>query len=461
MEIFDDYIRFENFAVSFSGYSLLTFSLLVVPNHSLLILFIVLGYVVLARHPEAGHLASWFFLFWKSTRDSKHRLKRSNELLSISSSVTSSISVYECERRKWAVSATSLTQFSCANLGTRESRWVGILGDTVDSSCLKSVTDDDRRIIWNSVCSDHTDRNGWEYGRNFPEKNWLEMTREEEQSLWSKSYDSVRHRVRRRLWVGDIGGYVEHGELPLSLPETVDAENSFVLNKSHRFFELSEEGSPKSKGLLGRYYKLMEMLYRVQTGAGSASSRIEQLLNLCSWKSRWLTAFFFKIILACIIASALVSPNVLLWLIATVVHYNGYKKWRSRTKRVRFFLKHLKEVLKESSDTFRGVIGDILRLAKYPWKQLSETQVSKDLINLAVQKTVDKLQLGIVLTLNDTKECTCMYEIVQLVYTRKFGRKWASREVKTISFGNLMDQHLIGDWELYQPHSVFHHNSTA
>ena len=174
-----------------------------------------------------------------------------------------------------------------------------------------------------------------------------------------------------------------------------------------------------------------------------------------------MTAFFFKIILACIIASALVSPNVLLWLIATVVHYNGYKKWRSRTKRVRFFLKHLKEVLKESSDTFRGVIGDILRLAKYPWKQLSETQVSKDLINLAVQKTVDKLQLGIVLTLNDTKECTCMYEIVQLVYTRKFGRKWASREVKTISFGNLMDQHLIGDWELYQPHSVFHHNSTA
>ncbi len=255
---------------------------------------------------------------------------------------------------------------------------------------------------------------------------------------------------------------MEHGELPLSLPETVDAENSFVANQSHRFFEHREEisGSPRSKGLLGRYYKLMEMLYRVQSGAGSASSRIEQLLNLFSWKSRLLSGFFFKLLLVCICASALVSPNVLLWLIVTVVHYTGYKKWRSRMKRVRFFLKHLKEEVRESQETFRGVIGDIVKLAKYPWIPFSGTQVSKDLVNLAIQKTVDKLQLGIVLTLNDTKECACMYEIVRLVYTRKFGRKWASREVKTISFGNLMDQHLIGDWELYQPHSVFRFNST-
>ena len=202
----------------------------------------------------------------------------------------------------------------------------------------------------------------------------------------------------------------------------------------------------------------MEMLYRVQSGAGAASSRTEQLLNLLNWKSRWLTSFFFWVLIACIFASALLTPNVLVWVLVSVVHYNGYKKWRSRIKRVKFFLKHFKEVIKESSDTFRGVHGELLKLAKYPWRPFGGTEVSKDLINSAVQKTVDKLQLGIVVTLNDTKECTCMFELVQLVYMKKLGRKWASREVKSISVGSLMDQHLIGDWELYQPHSVFRHN---
>ena len=107
--------------------------------------------------------------------------------------------------------------------------------------------------------------------------------------------------------------------------------------------------------------------------------------------------------------------------------------------------------------------SDLLFLAKNPWAKFSTLEVSRDLINLAIQKTVDKLQLGIVVTLNDTKECACMFELVQLVYMKKFGpKKWASREIKSISLATLIDQHLLADWELYQPHSAFrHHNSIA
>ena len=461
--VIDDYIFFENFYVSFSGYCVLTLALLVVPDHSLMITFLLLGLGVLAGHPEAK-------TFWLQTRwgpqisRKRRKFKRSDGIMSswIGSSglFPSEISVYECERRKWSVSATSLTQFGHTNLRPSESRWLGIFGDPMDARALQSVTIDDKRVIWNSVCHEHTDKNGWEYGRKFPEKNWIELSKEEEREEWSKSYDPVRHRVRRRLWVGEVGGFIEPGELPLSLPETIDAETNFVTNKSHRFFEESSAAeSPKSKGLLGRYYRLIEMLYRIQSAVGATSSRIEQLSNIFSWKSRWLTGFFFWIILACIFASALLSANVLVWIIVTIVHYAGYKKWRSRMKRVKFFLKHFKEIVKESNETFRGgVVSELLKLAKFPWKPFEGTEVSKDLINLAVQKTVDKLQLGIPITLNDTKECTCMFELVQLVYMKKKGRKWASREVKSISLGSLLDQHLIGDWELYQTHSVFRNN---
>ena len=460
--VFDDYIFFEKFAVSFFGYCVLTFAFLVVPQHSLMILLLLVGLGVLSSHPEAGTFWGQIFSSRSQKNDPKRQLRRSDGIMSswIGSSgfFPSEISVYECERRRWSVSANSLTQFGHENLRQSEPRWVGIFGDPIGPESLQSVTVDDKRIVWNSVCNEHTDKNGWEYGKKFPEKNWVEMTREEENAEWSKSYDPVRHRVRRRLWVGEVGGYMEPGELPLSLPETVDAENHFVTNKSHRMFEESAADSPRSKGLLGKYYRLMEMLYRVQSGAGSASLRIEQFSNILNWKSRWLTGFFFWVLIACIFASAILSPNILVWLIITVVHYNGYKKWRSRMKRVRFFLKHFKDVVKESNETFRGVHGDLLKLAKFPWRPFSHTEVSKDIINLAVQKTVDKLQLGIAVTLNHTKECACMYELVQVVYMKKFGRKWASREVKSISMASLMDQHLIGDWELYQPHSVFRHN---
>ena len=472
-EMIEDYIYFENFYVSFFGYVFLAFSLLVVPHHGLMIFFMVLGMIVLANHPEASTFwnnQSWWVkkIFFLSSSNQR-RFKRSEAgMTSWSSSglLPSEFSVYECERRKWSVSASGLTQYTPDCLKPSESRWVGILGDPISPESLIAVTDDNRRIIWNSVCNENTDNNGWEYGRNFPDKNWLEMTGAEERAQWSKTYDQLRHRVRRRLWVGELGGYINEGDqLPLSLPETIDAENEFVLNKAHRASANHHEESTKTKGgILAKYYRLMEILYRVQSGAASGASRVEQFMNIFSWKSHWLTGFFLWIILACLWASTVLSPNVLLFCIVTIVHYSGFKKWKSRMKRVKYFLKHFKEIVKLSSSTFRGGFGsDLLFLAKNPWAKFSTLEVSRDLINLAIQKTVDKLQLGIVVTLNDTKECACMFELVQLVYMKKFGpKKWASREIKSISLATLTDQHLLADWELYQPHSAFrHHNSIS
>jgi hypothetical protein len=357
--------------------------------------------------------------------------------------------------------------FSSKNLKPGEHEWISPTGHALSESPTTVI--DGMKIKWTvNVYNKRTDKNGWEYARHFSQEGGSERISflPKVDVLWGSNQQFDRklrvhkHWVRRRMWIGTAVRPALPSEEPIPLAQIVEStqgENKdAVVDKK------------QGRSLLARFKQLMEEGKKLQNVLFNLATRLESLKNLVSWKSRWISSLIFWVLMVLLFFSLFVSQYVIVWIIASAILLESLVdvlKLQGLTAPLRAAV--LAQLSAENASTIPAQWRDLLKhkLNSYFCNMeevLSEVPVS--IVCSVFQKACDALWFknAVLLSLDDFDLNTTggpltlgmVLEKVYLVAHNGDADWWKSVKVG-IHPKNLFKGHLVSDWELYNPTSVF------
>ena len=507
-------------------YSWITWVFLVHPESSLMFFFVFILKLVVQSHPNFGDLKLEIQSSWHEMRARVTGIQYSRSKTS-PADFPDEYRVYECQRRKIAgamtivstmvkvttvvpaqmavhattavaapllaensqgedrpmspvAKATATAQeakkelenlflnFSAKNLRKEtESEWVSSCGIALEES--PSTVVDGIKIKWHvMVKTNVTDKNGWEYARNFPSLSTLtspsrSMIHDARSVAWGSGHFSSRfklhrHWVRRRVWIGKPIRAAFDSEEPIKLSDVVSSMDD---NSAETLLEKEK----KRRSLYAKFWQLMDEGRKLQNILFGLASQLESIKNLFTWKSRWITSMIFWAIMIVLMASLIVPQFAFTWLIITFIlvdHMSDVQRKMKLTKPLVEVLK--KEVLSSNiPPSWKEILND--KLSSY-FSKMDEIylEVSVSVLCSMFQRACDKLWFpgAVKLTLNDFEISSSggpvvlgdVLEKIYLLANHGDADWWKSIKV-SIHPKNLIKGHLVSDWEEYDPNSVF------
>ena len=476
---------------------------LVEPQSALMFWVICLLRLLLMAHPcypdfKAELRARWQTSTKKTMQDEPPKLMR--EISADSSpraSTARDFRVFECQRRKMAGAITVIStmvkmpaqvalnvvrskddpsspkmtreiedlfvKFSAKNLRVNEHEWVSPTGAALKES--PSTVIDGMKIKWSvQVNRKKTDKNGWEYAKNFPYLGSGEciLFDPREHVLWGAGHKWERklgirkHWVRRRVWVGTAVRPALSSEEPVKLSQIVE---SAVGGPQDQLVETKQKQS-----LFARFKQLMEEGRKLQTVLFGIATKLESIKNLFSWKARWISSLIFWVLIVILFSLTFVSQFVVVWVIFSAIIaealVNVLKLERLTLPLVEELQRQLEEQesiphqwrvwMKKSLTSYFSNMHEVL------------TEVPVSIVCSLFQKACDAVwfpnavQLGLE-DFDATDESLTLGMILEKIYLSAHSGDadwWKSVQVG-IHPKNLIKGHLVSDWEMYNPSSVF------
>jgi hypothetical protein len=361
-------------------------------------------------------------------------------------------------------------KFSAKNLKPGEAEWVGPTGATLNDS--PSTVIDGMKIKWSvHVQSKRTDKNGWEYAKNFPSIGSSQAGDDiafdpRGQILWGggqkfeRKFRMHKHWIRRRMWVGTAVRPALSSEEPIRLSQIVetatgDDKDELVGQKHHR-------------SLLARFRQLMEEGKKLQNVLFGIATRLESIKNLVSWKARWISSLVFWVLIVLLFFSLFVSQFIVFWAILSAVLFDSLVDSLKLQRLTNPLLHALQEQL--TPENAGGIPAQWRQLMQIKMKSyfcnMEEllTEVPVSIVCGVFQKACDALWFknAVLLSLNDfvstdTSGPLTLQMVLEKIYLAAHHGDadwWKSVKVG-IHPKNLIRGHLVSDWELYNPSSVF------
>lgn len=355
--------------------------------------------------------------------------------------------------------------FSSENLRPREAEWVSVSGVPLTDSPATVI--DGIKIKWSVFVSKKlTDKNGWEYAKAFPAPQAGDDSIEfdSKTGIWGAGTSTVflpvmrmhKHWVRRRVWIGSPIRPAFDSEEPVRLAEIVAA----VEHGSER---VDEEN--KARSLLARFKQLMEEGRKLQNVIFRIASRLESIKNLTSWKARWISSLVFYLLLVVLVLCLVMSQFVVVWLLLTFVVTDNLVDTFKKRALTRPLLDMIREQIQESTVPVQWRKLLRARLSSHFSTLESVTADVPGQVLLSIfQKACDKLWFpnAVLLSLHDVEPHSdggpvTLGMVLELAYQQinNNDADWWKTEKSFVHPKNLMNGHLVSDWEEYNPSSIF------
>jgi len=396
-----------------------------------------------------------------------------------------------------------------------ETHWVSATGMPLLDS--PATVMDGIKIKWTVLIDKKsTDENGWEYSRKLPPINsqsvsdiaetWARGTTEfgpsgegrrssrrsttmggahrrclissqavefdPKSTSWGNNhpFDSklnmTRHWTRRRVWVGVPIRAAFESEDPVNLNEIVAS----MEDKANDAEELATHKDDKdsNRGLLAKYRAILREGKKLQSSIFEVSSKIESLKNLCTWKSRWISSAIFSVIIFLMTLSLVLPQPVVLWLILTFLLLDHLSDIQRKEKLMTPFLNAVAVEIESSKFSSVWKRDLTLRLGSF-YTRLDDVNADYSAsivyglfnracrrlgwrnVRLHLQKFTDPSD-GV-----NTGGPVTVAMLLEDIYTmyHNGNEDWWKRVKTTVHPKNLIQSHLVSDWEEYNPTSVF------
>lgn len=364
--------------------------------------------------------------------------------------------------------------FSSKNLKSGiESEWVNMCGAPLGDS--PSTVIDGVKIKWNvSMRKNLTDKNGWEYGRTLPPLSGADVVNADQTTImydprsavwgagqFGEKFKLHRHWVRRRVWIGTPVRMAFESEEPIRLADIIAS----TADKGGD--ELMADKKRGKKSLYARFWQIMDEGRKLQNVLFNASTKLESIKNLFTWKSRWITSLIFWVFLIVLILTVTISQFVLSWTFVSLLLVDQLTDIQKKMKLTKPLLDAIKVEIEAASIPvlWKNILR--IRMASY-FSRMEEvyTEVSVSVVCDIVQKACDKVWFtnAVVLTLNDFEISTTseggpvtlgvLLENIYLLANHGDESWWKSEKV-AIHPKNLFNGHLVSDWEEFDPLSIF------
>ena len=364
--------------------------------------------------------------------------------------------------------------FSGKNLHANEHEWVKYEGVPLKESPATVI--DGFKIKWTVMTRKKvTDKNGWEYARNFPSFESESGSAETKTSveynpkllMWghsSKFYSKLkihRHWVRRRVWVGRPIRPAFQSEEPIKLSEIVEA----VEDKGND--QMIDGEGKKARSLYAKFKQIMEEGKKLQNVLFGIASQLESIKNLFSWKSRWITSMMFWLFVIVLFASLLVSQFIILWAIVTFVLLDQLTDAQRKAMLMQPMLDALKQEVSQATTlpvSWKNLLSKKLNSFSANMVEIT-IDVPVSVLLPFFQRASDQVWFpnAVVLTLEDLDTAVdeggpvtlgILLERIYLAANHGDADWWKSLKV-SVHPKNLIAGHLVSDWEEYNPTSVF------
>ena len=342
--------------------------------------------------------------------------------------------------------------FSGSNLHNNEHEWVSSAGVALRES--PSTVINGFKIKWSVFTKKNcTDKNGWEYARSFPQ-----LGGDRDWEMWGSSVRFAakmkihKHWVRRRVWVGRPIRPAFESEEPIKLSEMVEEGSEKVAEEGEKF------------SLYGKFKQFMDEGRKFQIYLFKFASQLESVKNLFSWKSRWITSLMFWLLIVFLFLSLCFSQSVLVWAIITFVLIDQLMDANRKMRLMQPLLDAIRSEINENRSPLRKSLGK--KLASFSANMVEITlDVPVSVLLPIFQRACDKVWFpnAVALTLEDLDTNAdeggpvtlgILLERIYLAAHHGDPDWWKSPKT-TIHPKNLFRDHLVSDWEQYNPTSLF------
>ena len=393
-----------------------------------------------------------------------------------------------------------------------ETRWVSPTGQPLLDS--PATVMDGIKIKWTVLIDKKsTDENGWEYSRKLPNlfqqsvadiaetvaNAYSPLERrisrrstlgglhnrslisseaveyDSKSTVWGYSHpfdpklNMTRHWTRRRVWVGVPIRAAFESEDPVKLNEIVASMEDKALEAEDMVSRKDE--TETNRGLMAKYRAILREGRKLQSSVFDVSTKIESIKNLCTWKSRWISSAIFSVVIFLLSLSLLVPQPIVLWLILTFLLVDHLSDIQRKEKLMRPFLNAVVAEIEESKfshlwkqdlsirlNSFYTRLDDVnadysasivYGLFSRACRRLGWRNVRLNLQNFT--DTSDGANTGGPVTV------AMLLEDVYTMYHNK-NEDWWKRVKTSVHPKNLIQSHLVSDWEEYNPTSLFSGN---
>jgi hypothetical protein len=205
--------------------------------------------------------------------------------------------------------------------------------------------------------------------------------------------------------------------------------------------------------------KLQNVIFRL-------ASKLESIKNLVSWKSRWISSLVFFVLVVVLALCLLLSQFVVLWLLLTFIVLDHLVDSLKKRRLCKPLFDMIRAEIETSTipDQWRRLLSVRLSSHFSPIESVTSDVPGQVLVSI-FQKACDKLWFpnAVVLTLHDLEPedreggpvtLGMVLENTYLLINNNDPDWWKS-EKSFVHPKNLMNGHLVSDWEEYNPSSLF------